>query len=151
MRIIIIYLLLITSYLYSQEVKFVFKNDKVAFDGFLVPEAKFNGYKNTSEELKVEKQKSLEKDKLIENYKKENEILLNLNKEANIKISLMNLKMQAQLDLSNFYKERADFSFKLEIKLSAYKLTTYIFLGISIAELLGFGCFMLAYYLKDKI
>ncbi len=150
MRIIIISFILSQSLLFSQEVKFIYKNDKAAFDGFLVPETNFVEYKNTAEELKLEKQKSLEKDNLIENYKKENEILLNLNKEYTFKISMMNLKYSVQSELVTMYKERADLSFKLELQLSTYKLTTYIFIGVSIAELLGFGCFMLAYYIKDK-
>lgn len=146
----VVFILLIIQLCYSNDKPlFINKNDKATFSGFLITEELLNEFKNTEDQLGFEVEKSLAKDELILKQEKEIKLLTNLKEEYETKIQLTELKLQVQSELSDLYKTRADSFIGLELKLNTYKFTTYLCLGISIAELLGFGSFMLAYYIKD--
>ncbi len=139
MRIIFL-LLLVVFNLYSQDKAVYIKKGEIApFDGFLINEEKVNYFKNLEDKNKT----LLE---IIEEYEKKIINLENLNELNRQKINLLESKISFYEDyvqkINNYSKDFSD--------IKIYRNMTYIIIGISIAELLGFGCFYLGYYLAGR-
>jgi hypothetical protein len=144
-------LLIVVFNLYSNDAIFLKSGEKAPFDGFLVTEKRIEELRQKEDKFNFIQEELTIKDKLIAKQVEENQQLKALNLEYENNIRLLNMKLNTYIDLNALYKSKADESFKIEAKLNLYKLGFSVTLAVGVAELFGFGCFMLAYYIKDKI
>lgn len=142
----IIFFLFISCSLFSQT--WLNKNDKATFDGFLISKDKVEQFKQTEDLLKIEIEKSEQKDILILKFEEQIKVYETLKIEYETKINLLNMKNQIQADLSSLYKERSDNYNKLEFQLNIYKTTTYVMIGISLASIIGISGYILGNYIQ---